>query len=300
MRALELLNYLGALDDEGELTETGALMAEFPLDPQLSKMLIASADLNCSNEILTIAAMLSVPNPFMRPKECARQADDAKAELASTEGDHLTLLNVYTAYTKAMADGEEIGYVRSKLLPACGGQTSESLSRTQLKLPKAQRPTHSCSSGCFCSPWCWNHFLNNRSLKSAQNVRRQLERLCTRLGVPLVSTDVNSKSYLSNIRKALVSGYFMQVAHLQRSGTYLTVKDNSQVYLHPSTTLARKPEWVLFADFVLTTRNYIRNCTEVEGRWLVELAPHYFDLSNFPENETKRSLERLYHFLNRK
>ena len=59
MRALELLNYLSALDDNGDLTELGSMMAEFPLDPQLSKMVIASADHNCSNEILSIVAMLS-------------------------------------------------------------------------------------------------------------------------------------------------------------------------------------------------------------------------------------------------
>lgn len=59
MRALELLNYLGALDDNGDLTSLGSMMAEFPLDPQLAKMVIASCDHNCSNEILSITAMLS-------------------------------------------------------------------------------------------------------------------------------------------------------------------------------------------------------------------------------------------------
>lgn len=59
MRALELLNYLAALDDDGNLTPLGAVMAEFPLDPQLAKMLIASCNHNCSNEILSITAMLS-------------------------------------------------------------------------------------------------------------------------------------------------------------------------------------------------------------------------------------------------
>lgn len=59
MRALELLNYLAALDDDGNLTDLGAIMAEFPLDPQLAKMLIASCNHNCSNEILSITAMLS-------------------------------------------------------------------------------------------------------------------------------------------------------------------------------------------------------------------------------------------------
>ena len=78
MRALELLNYLAALDDDGNLTALGGIMAEFPLDPQvrsclvsidrmpietsfpqMAKMLIVSPEFNCSNEILTIVAMLS-------------------------------------------------------------------------------------------------------------------------------------------------------------------------------------------------------------------------------------------------
>ena len=55
-------------------------MAEFPLEPSLSKMLIVSAELGCSEEILTIVAMLSVENPFYRPKDKAAQADMKKAK----------------------------------------------------------------------------------------------------------------------------------------------------------------------------------------------------------------------------
>lgn len=248
MRALELLNYLGALDDDGNLTDAGSLMAEFPLDPQLSKMLVSAPKYRCSNEILSIAAMLSVPNVFVRPREAAREADEAKARFAHVDGDHLTLLNVYHAYKQS---GED-------------------------------------------SDWCYQNFLNHRSLKSAENVRSQLGRICNRLGIELISTDFNSKDYYMNIRKALVSGYFMQVAHLQRRGEYLTVKDNQAVYLHPSTCLERKPDWALYQEFVLTSRNYIRTVTNIEGEWLVQLAPHYFDLSNFPDGETKVALKKLY------
>lgn len=68
MRALELLNYLAALDDDGNLTDLGAVMSEFPLDPQLAKMLIASCQHNCSNEILSITAMLSGENARINTK----------------------------------------------------------------------------------------------------------------------------------------------------------------------------------------------------------------------------------------
>lgn len=249
MRALELLNYLGALDDEGELTEAGSLMADFPLDPQLSKILVASPKFHCSNEILSIASMLSVPNVFVRPREAAKAADEAKERFAHADGDHLTLLNVYHSYKQNNENGD----------------------------------------------WCYQNFLNQRSLKSADSVRSQLARICNRAGIALISTDFNSPEYYKNIRRALVAGYFMQIAHREdRKGSYLTVKDNQSVMLHPSTCVVSKPEWVLYHEFVLTTKNYIRTVTDVKGEWLVELAPHYFDLSNFPGGETKRALERLY------
>ncbi|KZT01637.1 P-loop containing nucleoside triphosphate hydrolase protein, partial [Laetiporus sulphureus 93-53] len=104
MRALELLNYLAVLDDEGRLTPLGEVMAEFPLDPQMAKMLIVSPEFNCSNEILTIVAMLSVPNVWLRPPNQRREADAAKALLTVPDGDHLTLLNVYNSYVQNAHD----------------------------------------------------------------------------------------------------------------------------------------------------------------------------------------------------
>jgi pre-mRNA-splicing factor ATP-dependent RNA helicase DHX15/PRP43 len=95
MRALEQLNYLGAIDDNGNLTDLGAIIAEFPLDPMLSAMLVASPKYRCSNEVVSIAALLSVTQIFMRPKEVQLQADEAKAAFQHADGDHLTLLNAY-------------------------------------------------------------------------------------------------------------------------------------------------------------------------------------------------------------
>ena len=67
--AMEMLYNLGALDEEGLLTRLGRKMAEFPLEPPMSKMLLAAVDLGCSDEILTVIAMLSAQNIFYRPRE---------------------------------------------------------------------------------------------------------------------------------------------------------------------------------------------------------------------------------------
>ena len=104
MRALELLNYLGALDDDGNLTDLGSKMAEFPLDPQLSKAILTASRFKCTNEIITITSLLSVPNCFTRPKEAQRAADEAKAKFQHPDGDHLTLLNVFHAYKEKSED----------------------------------------------------------------------------------------------------------------------------------------------------------------------------------------------------
>ena len=250
MRALELLNYLGALDDEGEITEVGRKMAEFPLDPQLAKMIIASADHRCSNETLSIAAMLSAQNVFVRPKEAQQAADRAKARFSHPEGDHLSLLNVYHAF-------------------------------------KQQEESRAAN-------WCYQNFLNYRSLKSADSVREQLSRIMVKLRVPLVSTDFADRAYYENIRKAIVEGFFMQVAHLERTGHYLTVKDMQVVGLHPSCCIDTKPTWVLYNEFVLTTKNFIRTNIEIKPEWLVDLAPHYYDLSSFPNGTAKLELERIF------
>ena len=98
LTALEELYALSALDDEGLLTRLGRKMADFPMEPALAKVLIASVEMGCSDEILSIVAMLSVQSVFYRPKEKQQQADQKKAKFHDPNGDHLTFLNVYNGW----------------------------------------------------------------------------------------------------------------------------------------------------------------------------------------------------------
>ena len=86
---------LGALDNTGGLTPMGRAMVEFPLDPALSKMLLAAVDMGCSDDILTIVSMLSVPALFYRPKGREEEADAMREKFQVPESDHLTYLNIY-------------------------------------------------------------------------------------------------------------------------------------------------------------------------------------------------------------
>lgn len=97
--ALELLYALDAIDEEGCLTDPlGVQMAEFPLHPLFSKLLLISGQFGCTEEVLTIAAMLQVQNVFIARKKL--EAKRAKWKFAVEEGDLITLLNVYNSFMK--------------------------------------------------------------------------------------------------------------------------------------------------------------------------------------------------------
>ena len=100
--ALELLFALGAIDETGGLTKPlGEQMSELPIHPGLSKMLISSGELGCSQEIVTIIAMLQVENVFLAAS--GGESDKfriAKRKFEVAEGDLMTLLNIYYAFVK--------------------------------------------------------------------------------------------------------------------------------------------------------------------------------------------------------
>ncbi|KAG6151723.1 hypothetical protein E4U37_004594 [Claviceps purpurea] len=89
---------LGALDNLGELTELGRKMSAFPMDPSLAKLLITAEEYGCTEEMITIVSMLSVPNVFYRPKERQDEADAQREKFWVHESDHLTYLQVYQAW----------------------------------------------------------------------------------------------------------------------------------------------------------------------------------------------------------
>jgi pre-mRNA-splicing factor ATP-dependent RNA helicase DHX15/PRP43 len=80
------------------LSEEGKIAAEFPIEPQLAHMVLHSSDYHCTGEILSLAALLSVPSIFLRPHGSYEEADRAKVLFAHPFGDHLTLLNAYRQF----------------------------------------------------------------------------------------------------------------------------------------------------------------------------------------------------------
>ncbi|KAL0698099.1 hypothetical protein Bca4012_054221 [Brassica carinata] len=242
--AMKQLYSLGALDEEGLLTKLGRKMAEFPLEPPLSKMLLASVDLGCSDEILTIIAMIQTGNMFYRPREKQAQADQKRAKFFQPEGDHLTLLAVYEAW-------------------------------------KARN---------FSGPWCFDNFIQSRSLRHAQDVRKQLLSIMDKYKLDVVSAGKN----FTKIRKAITAGFFFHVARKDPQEGYRTLVENQPVYIHPSSALfQRQPDWVMYHELVMTTKEYMREVTVIDPKWLVELAPRFFKVADPTHMSKRKRQERI-------
>ncbi|XP_068084954.1 pre-mRNA-splicing factor ATP-dependent RNA helicase DHX16 [Anabrus simplex] len=238
--ALEQLYALGALNHHGELTKLGRRMAEFPVDPMMAKMILASEKYKCSEEILTIASMLSVNGAiFYRPKDKIIHADTARKNFFSVGGDHLTLLNIYNQWAETD----------------------------------------------FSTQWCYENFIQHRSMKRARDVREQLAGLMQRVEIDLVSNPTETV----NIRKAITAGYFYHVARLSKGGHYKTVKHQQTVMIHPNSSLFEElPRWVLYHELVFTTKEFMRQVTEIESKWLLEVAPHYYKSRELEDSTNKK------------
>jgi pre-mRNA-splicing factor ATP-dependent RNA helicase DHX38/PRP16 len=89
---------LGAIDNVGDLTTLGKTMTAFPMDPSLAKTVIIAQEYECTDEMMTIVSMLSVPSVFYRPKERQEESDAAREKFFVPESDHLTLLHVYNQW----------------------------------------------------------------------------------------------------------------------------------------------------------------------------------------------------------
>lgn len=229
--ALETLYSLGALDKNGLLTKLGFRMAEFPLEPELSKMLLTSIDLKCSEEIITIISMLTVQTIFYRPKDKQELADQKKSKFFQPEGDHLTLLTVFETW----------------------------------------------KNNNFSAYWCHDNFIHSRALRRAKDVKNQLTSLLERFKLPLSSC----KGDYSSVRKAIAAGFFRNAAKRDPKDGYKTLVDDQTVYIHPSSTLFNKnPEYVVYHELIMTSKEYMRQIVVIEQKWLVDVAPNFYKVSD--------------------
>nr|XP_039250011.1 probable ATP-dependent RNA helicase DHX35 [Styela clava] len=148
INAMETLYALGAINENGSLTQPlGFQMSEFPLGPQFAKMILNSETFECSEEIITIAAMLQVNTVFSMSARTKTQSMKEHRKFAVAEGDHITMLNVYNAFvnegneTKRWSNRYCLNFERLKRACQLRKQLEKYLNRFNIKLISCGRDT---------------------------------------------------------------------------------------------------------------------------------------------------------------
>lgn len=143
--------------------------------------------------------------------------------------------------------------------------------------------------------WCEENCVNYKFLARAERSRGQLVSLLRRLNVEIVSVPRSNPDREKLILRGLLEGLFMQTAMLnQTSGHYLFVMSTKEASIHPASCLHRKkPEWVVYSEYIFTNKDYIRCVSEINPEWLFEASPSFFQLENFPDGQVKMSLSSL-------
>ncbi|XP_075999733.1 DEAD/H (Asp-Glu-Ala-Asp/His) box polypeptide 32a [Genypterus blacodes] len=259
MQALEELDYLAALDDDGNLSEIGIIISELPLDPQMAKALLASCEFDCVSEMLTIAAMLSAPTCFLEPPAgMIHEAAQCHRKFQHREGDHFTLINIYSAF-------------------------KEIQSERYFSVEK----------------WCRDYFLDHSALMMADAIRSELTDTMSRIELPVSEPAFGTRTNTQNLKRALLAGFFMQIAQdVDGSGNYFILTHKHVAQLHPSSSYGLNshklglPEWVVFHEYTLSDNNCIKTASEISPQVFIEMAPQYF-FYNLPPSDSKEVLQSI-------
>ena len=251
----QLLAELGAVDDENQLTPVGWQLAKFPIDPRISRMILAAKQENCLREVLIIASALSVQDPRDRPFDRAEAADRAHQPFQDEHSDFMAYLKIWSFFDEA------------------------------IKHKKSNRKL---------IDHCQDHFLSHRRLREWRDIHGQLAAVTGEMGlrenqIPATFEQIH-RALLAGLLGNL--GFKNDEGdYLGARGIKFTIFPGS-VLRKASSTSAK---WVMAGELVETTRLYARCVAKIDPDWIERIAGdmvkrHHFD----PHWEKDRAMVTAY------
>ncbi|MCF6736339.1 ATP-dependent RNA helicase HrpA [Blastococcus sp. KM273129] len=241
---LALLEELHALDEHGKLTPTGRALAALPLDPRMARMVVEADRRGVLEEVLVIAAGLTIQDPRERPTEHQQAADQMHARFADEHSDFLALLNLWR-------------YL---------GEQQEALSGNQFRRTVKRE------------------FLHYLRIREWQDLHGQLRGTARRLGMALPgpATEPDERGITAALLAGLLSHVGMQAEPVKgrdgkpgRPGREYLGTRNTRFVIAPGTPLAKKPpRWVVAAELVETSRLFARTVARIDPETVEKLADH--------------------------
>ncbi|KAI8965276.1 pre-mRNA-splicing factor ATP-dependent RNA helicase PRP43 [Daldinia sp. FL1419] len=238
-KALLHLHFLGALANDGAITEIGRKLAIFPVSAPYGRVLLAASEprYDCVLEVIDIIACItSGENIFhqLQSEEAREEVEEYRKELYRREGDILTYLTTMQRYAAENADRIE---------------------------------------------WCKKRKVNIRNMKQALNIRKQLRGICLREKLLTETPPPDPQPFIpmsperaTLLLKCFMKGFGTKCALLAPDSSYVTIQGKHVVAIHPSSVLhGQKREAIMFLEHVFTQRSYVKKVSTIQADWIVEV-----------------------------
>ncbi len=250
-----LLQELGALDEQRQLTAIGQELARLPIDPTLGRMLLQSREEKATRELLIIAAGLSIQDPRERPLDQRESADAAHRRHVDARSDFIGLLNVWNAVhdtweelrtqnaRRRFCRQHFLSYTRMKEWQEVHSQLEDALAQDAAQPPRAGGATY-------------------------EAIHRSI--LAGLLGHVALREERNQYKATGN-RQVMVfpgSALFERGDRPQRGGV------RKPKTPEPPKPKSGQPEWIVAGEIVETSQRFARTIAGIESQWILQLAPH--------------------------
>ncbi|AOY58225.1 ATP-dependent helicase [Desulfococcus multivorans] len=222
-----------------QLTERGRVMARLPVDPRLSRMLLAAAEAGCLKEMTVLAAALSIQDPRERPTGKETQADQAHAPFKDASSDFITLLNIWNAYHETRSVVKSIGKMRA---------------------------------------YCKRQFLSFRRMREWRDIHYQLAVILEEHGIrnrvsidPDVADGTSFTPFYTALHTSILTGFLSNIAVRKDKFIYQAAREREAMIFPGSGVFKSSGPWVVAAEMVETSRLFARTVANIDVEWLEAL-----------------------------
>ena len=293
-----LLQELSAVNRENQLTPLGRQLARLPIDPRLGRMLLEAAQLGSLAEVLIVASALSVQDVRERPADRQQQADQAHAQWKDPDSDFAALINIWRGFEEQrQALGSNplrtwcrknfLNYLRLREWRDAHRQLTLIVRELKLNDNARNRGGQPAAEHANATP---RRVADGEASSTERPALTKDKKVNVKLAQQAEATEAaqKAKSYAA-VHKAILSGLLSQVGHKTEEGDFLGARQR-RFWVHPSSVIGRKkPNWVMAAELVETTKLFARMVAKIEPDWIEPLARHLIKTNHFePHWEKKR------------
>lgn len=249
----QLLNELGAVDEQNELTPVGRELAKLPLDPRVGRMILEARNREALSEVLIIASALSVQDARDRPMEHQQAADTAHKKFDDERSEFVGTLKLWKWLEEAR-----------------GGQGEHKLShRKQEQLLR-------------------DNFISPRRVREWRDIHSQLHTVVAEHKWRLNA----SPATYEQVHLSMLAGLLGNIGLKSDEDDWYLGARGIKFYRHPGAHLSKKPgRWIVVAELVETTRLFGRGIAAIEPQWLPGIAGHLIKTQLLEPHWEKKAAE---------